>query len=421
MSALIARVSLFLIALISCLFAYKYAVMYGTYPLLSEIEELKLLKPAVNAVRSYPLFVTIAYGAFLLILPVLVRSVTRKMHPGSRTRALRILTAFYLAFGAALVAATDQTSIPVDRWSVITSFWDAVHQQVFPYTARSHLNNVPGPLPFYFVLAYPFYLAGDIGYMSVAGCALLLVLVGKRFAGTEVGLSAVLLTVCSAAVLWETLARSTILTTSAVAVAYVTYAIGREHRRRTHWIVLGCLGGAVQSTRAVYALAFAACFAYKFLRKRRYVELLVVSISFVAALVLTFVPVALMNPSLFVAYNPITLQASFLGATTIAVFLVLSLLAGWFSRTDQELYFATGASIFAAVSTYLLREISTLGFATAIFHSAADISYLTLSLPFLLLALGPGSDCRRSRSETMKPAERLCGVLTQIKSQGPSA
>lgn len=42
-------------------------------------------------------------------------------------------------------------SLNVDRWSVITSFWDQYFNGQYVYYAQSHLGNYPGPMPFYFI------------------------------------------------------------------------------------------------------------------------------------------------------------------------------------------------------------------------------------------------------------------------------
>ena len=53
-------------------------------------------------------------------------------------------------------------SLKVDRWSVITSFWDNYLNGKYVYFAKSNMGNPPGPMPFYFILALPFYLLGAL-------------------------------------------------------------------------------------------------------------------------------------------------------------------------------------------------------------------------------------------------------------------
>src|SRR5690606_4490533 len=60
----------------------------------------------------------------------------------------------------------------VDRWSVITSFCYAHFANIYPYFAKSNVGNPPGPMPFYFLLALPFYSIGELGFLSLIGVLL---------------------------------------------------------------------------------------------------------------------------------------------------------------------------------------------------------------------------------------------------------
>ena len=68
-----------------------------------------------------------------------------------------------------IFAHLKASQLNVDRWSVISSFWDNAFSGKYPYAAQSHMGNYPGPFPVYFVLALPFYLAQEIGYLSLLG------------------------------------------------------------------------------------------------------------------------------------------------------------------------------------------------------------------------------------------------------------
>lgn len=70
-------------------------------------------------------------------------------------------------------------TLHVDRWSVINSFWENYFNNKYVYYAKSFDNNSPGPMPFYFVLALPFYLIGELGWFSVLGIVLFLITVNK--------------------------------------------------------------------------------------------------------------------------------------------------------------------------------------------------------------------------------------------------
>src|SRR5690606_21024877 len=81
---------------------------------------------------------------------------------------LSIIILFFL--GSVFVfSKISQESLMVDRWSVISSFWDNYFSDKYAYLATSHMGNYPGPMPFYYILALPFYLIGELGYFSLLG------------------------------------------------------------------------------------------------------------------------------------------------------------------------------------------------------------------------------------------------------------
>src|SRR4029079_14747578 len=101
-----------------------------------------------------------------------------------------------------------QDSINVDRWSVIVSFWDSFFRGEYVYFAKSHLGNLPGPMPVYFIIALPFYLIGEIGYLTLLGPVAFLAVL--RYEKWDVGVqnASLVLILCSTFFAWEVAARS---------------------------------------------------------------------------------------------------------------------------------------------------------------------------------------------------------------------
>jgi len=386
MSRFIVNTATILIAITSCLFVYKYAAMADHYPLLADMQ-MEAGRQAIDLINRYPLTTSLIYAFVLLLLSRYGAATLDSLSAANRLPTFITIVMSYLACAGLMVYLTDQQSITVDRWSVITSFWDAVHRGEFPYAARSHLDNVPGPLPGYFLIAYPFYLLGDIGYLSIAGCLLLFFVLYNYHRSGSSGWAALLLVVFSASVFWEILARSTVLTTSTLVAAYMVWLIRGKFTRMPILLTLGCIGGLLQSTRSVYVLAFIVCYFFVFLAERRFREFLVVAGAFTVTFLLSLVPFALMDFEAFLRYNPFTLQASFVGFKVIAVFVALAVFAGFCVKSQQQMFFSVALLIFGVVSVYLLRDLYRYGFQDILLESGGDISYLILALPFLLLSI----------------------------------
>lgn len=109
-------------------------------------------------------------------------------------------------------------SLNVDRWEMIQMFLDAVSNGVYPYGVHNATGNYPGPMPFYFVLAYPFYKIGEIGWMTVIGIWITFVYF-IRLDRNTLGLL-MLLVLSSLSLYWEIFARSTVFINSLLFAVY---------------------------------------------------------------------------------------------------------------------------------------------------------------------------------------------------------
>jgi len=111
----------------------------------------------------------------------------------------------------------------VDRWSVITSFLEALSKGNYPYLAQSHLGNFPGLIPVYFIIAWPFYRIGEPGYLSLAGLVLFVLFNEKYAQNKNDKLWLTLLLASSPFYLWEVATRSNILINAVLIVIYMLF------------------------------------------------------------------------------------------------------------------------------------------------------------------------------------------------------
>jgi len=94
-----------------------------------------------------------------------------------RTKAFILLLSLGIA-GVVVITQLkiDLATLKVDRWSVISSFWQEAFNGNYPYFAKSHEGNYPGPMPVYFLISLPFYLTGILSVLSASGYLILVYL-----------------------------------------------------------------------------------------------------------------------------------------------------------------------------------------------------------------------------------------------------
>ncbi|MDR2920194.1 MAG: hypothetical protein LBV72_12635 [Tannerella sp.] len=295
------------------------------------------------------------------------------------------LIVLYICAFLALYWRIPQESLNVDRWSVITSFWDAAVQGEYPYYAKSHMDNYPGPMPVYFVLAFPFYLVGELGLYSIAGLVLLFYFFYKY--GNTSSFSYVLyLVVSSCAMFWELSTRSTILVNSMLIFMLIFYLKDIDKMDKKWFWISAIVGGILLSTRSIFALVFLIWGI--FILKNKVIpfgKLFIWCVVFGCCFLLTFLPFILVYPNDFFVMNPFVVQSSFLlPSESIPALFVIAIICGFLCRKKEDVIFYAGFTLFISILIYFVYKTVQFGFMEAYLNSRIDISYFIFAFPFIL-------------------------------------
>lgn len=356
-----------IIAIINALFTYKYGIRFS----------------------SHPFVLTIVYSILLVSISFITKVILPKKYAGT---ILYIIIAIYCLSDIYFIYATDPLKLNVDRWSVITSFWDCCFAGKYPYLAKSHMGNAPGPFPIYFLLALPFYFMHQIGYFSLLGLVLMLIFIFRQKVDIRSKATVVFISLASASVIWELTTRSTILINSCLILFYVWWLLNIKTFNTKNLIWAGIFGGLLLSTRGLAILPLIIIYSKLFLKERKWKEVMIIGSALTITFALTLLPFALWDYSLFVKYNPFTLQEQhFLPGYVIAIVLLLCLGLGLSIKNRFNIYLYSGLMLFLTVAAYFVYMIITEGSA-AFMSSRIDISYFIFSMPFLFAALLKGPD-----------------------------
>jgi len=353
---------LLLFILINCLFIYKYAD--------------RLFPGAWLLSIGYGLA---SWGGLVVLNRIPIKFFTQK---------LVYFSLVLLVISAALIMYTIKLdTLNVDRWSVISVFWEAIFNGEFPYAAKSIHDNPPGPFPFYFVVALPFYLIGEIGLMTVLSILGLIGLYfhrGKSYKGT---LLLVLLLLLSPAVWWEISTRSTIFTNMFLVLLYITWLENFKHTEIIYQLTAGIIGGFLLSTRGIVAVSYIAFFSFAYFRLKNWRSSLYQGFGIGIGFLATLLPFVFWNIELFSTYNPITLQAGFINWPLLIIIILTTIVIMLKTKTSFEFYRNLGIIITAVITAALIKSIFLYGWHAVIYANAFDISYFILALPFLARAL----------------------------------
>lgn len=346
----------------------------------------------INAlfIAKYASRVTPDYGwllaGYLVLIPLFYIIAYRL--PGRLYRRWVFWTLVALLVVAALVAYDfiSQESLRVDRYEMIRLFWDNYFNGINPYTPRVEGSNIPGPFPFYFYLALPFYAVGEMGLFTLAGFLLYILLI-RTCVSTERDRQVVLFALLlSPAYAWEIITRSTLFFNTTLVLGYLFLVAVIDLTRSRNVFLAAVLFGFLLSTRSIVLTVMLPFLVFLGVQRSGWFKILLWGSGTVLGFGLTFLPVAF-TPGFFPANNPFAVQNIFLPAWFPAVVLLVMSTATLRIATLDRFIYASMLALALLASAYFTLQVFQYGMYAALFEDKADISYFILALPFIGLNL----------------------------------
>lgn len=354
-------VSLVILIWINLLFSFKYLDRYLDYPLLISI------------------FLGVIY--FLLMVLNFRLSVS----------AVKVLVFFGLitltAFSIVVFGKIQVETLRVDRWSVIASFWENYFRGDFVYYAKSFDGNPPGAMPFYFILSLPFHMAGETGWMAVAGLFVFGTTVYRINPDLKELLRVMLFLGISVFTIWEIAARSNIFLNASLVLVVIVWLNSVDKQKITTRLLINAFAcGLVLSTRFILVIPIITYFIWLLNSGQiKWKTLLVYGIVAFSGFTLTFLPFLLNHYGDFIMVNPFLLQTSlFIPFGYTLGFLLMAMVFGFLCKTGEDTYWFSGLSLFLAILVYFVYHSVQSGVKAAYIGSVADVSYFIFCVPFLL-------------------------------------
>lgn len=353
-------ISLICISCINLLFAYKY----------------------LHRITEWALAISCAYFLFFLLAAYFF---VRSDHKFLRSRNTFIASIFiYSILAFILWSIIDIHQLNVDRWSVISSFWQWAGEGKYPYLAKSHMGNHPGPLPVYFLITWPFLKLGELGLFTLSGIILFSVFLYFRSTVQKANLSLFLL-IISLALAWELVTRSTLFTNAVLFLLGIHWLLELNLKNKKHLLFSALLAALLFSTRTIFVIPLIIFGFYKLkISRKNLKDLFIWSLFIILFFVFTFVPFIVNYPNDFWQTNPFTIQSRLLPVYFTPAIILFAALLGWFSKNKVDVIFYSGVGFLTTVIIYFMYVTAITSLYDAFFNSVADISYLLFSLPFFL-------------------------------------
>lgn len=338
----------------------------------------------LSRVTDYYFLISITIIVFYLFIWKMRNSISKYYKYLGKFNLLLLLL-FFVVFYFAFQKIPVET-LKVDRWSVISSFWDNYFGNKYVYFAKSNMNNPPGPMPFYFILALPFYIIGELGYFSILGIVLFFGLLNYKKLNTNLQTTALLLVCSSIFYLHEVICRSNIFLNSTIVLFVLLIYFEMKELNLKKLLVSGILIGLSISTRNVLVIPFIIAFVYELKTKKiNFTQISIIGFVAISTFTITFLPFVWNHFEDFRQMNPFIIQSTFLVPLQYTLlFIGLAFGFGLLSKAVSDIYFFSGLNLFISIFIYYLFHIENVGFYKTFFDSDADITYFVLCTPFFL-------------------------------------
>ena len=274
--------------------------------------------------------------------------------------------------------------IRVGRYPSIYDWLSRLSHNQFPYQSSTN----PSGFPFLYILALPFYLLGDIGYLQIISFFLFAWLIFKfNSEFPESRLKLLLLLIISPSFLYEIVVRSELFSNM---VFFLIYALLIRNlitgRSSLTTAIAGLLGGFILSTRGIIFPLLLLLIPVHFRSEPK--KLIIFGLSLIAGFFLTLVPFLAWNLDYFLTKGPFAIQSSYLPKILILISIVLAMVWGLKNKNYKDFVTAAATFLFITVAVAFSISVTSVGFCKAVRGDFFDISYFCFTLPFLLLALG---------------------------------
>ena len=349
------------IVLINFIFAYKY----------------------FSRSLEHALLLSIFYITLLIIIFILSKKFSFQLYESDWFYYAFVF--MYIAGHVILFHFIHVENLNVDRWSVISAFWEQAFKGEYPYNAQSHMGNYAASLPFYFVLALPFYLIGEIGYFSLIGIIIFAFFLRKNLSRSE-SICAIFILFLSVSVFWEISVRSTIFVNTVLFMLYLFWLLRIDLNNKKQYWTSAIIGGLLLSTREIFALPLIIYCVFLLKSKEISVKSLVGWCLIVFGLfIFTFSPFLIFYFHEFLNRNPFRVQTEQLLPFRIsAFFLILAVIAGLLCSDKMGILYCSVCLFVSILMTYYALFIHNYGLMPAYLKSYIDLSYMLFAFPFLL-------------------------------------
>jgi hypothetical protein len=359
-------ISICILAVVGAIFIFKYSIRIGGSAV------IPYLMAAVYAV---------GYMAFYIVLGRFYFA----QYPWAGDKGHFLAMLALLVFGVILIVAWSPAATAVTRLPAIKEWIERLLAGKFPWGVETRFN--PSGFPFLFILALPFYYAGNIGYLEVVGLILFCIALINLYIQPRKMWLPIFALVLLPSFYYELLVRSELFFNMVLIIIPIILCeryldIDRLNIR---FFGLATLFGLGLSTRTVVGIIFTGYCVYKF-RQQILHGAFFAGFSFMI-FGLTLLPFLVWNAPKLFTEGPFSVQMAILPSSISMLFVIMATAVGWKAACLRDVLFGEGVLLALVAAIPFLATATQFGVSETVLKARFDISYFIFCTPFLLLSL----------------------------------
>jgi len=290
----------------------------------------------------------------------------------------------------------DPYQLNIDRWQTLNfslEYW--IHGK-YIYDTRNFMGNLSSYFPGQLLLALPFYLLGNVGYLQVAAFLLFSYTVLLEFKSNLMRFMAIAMFGISLSYIYETVCKSDFISSFIFVAAFILFWHSKfKNNYFQRPILLGICLGIVCLTRSVAVIPLIIFLLKPFLATSadRKIKTVITFIITVCILLITVLLPA-KNLEYIVQYNPLNLQGQS-NKFVMLFFAAAAVFISFYVKKISDVFTFSTFIVFLVMLSFILEKYLLFGYGFQ--HNLFSTTYLAACLPFSIIAY-----CLSVRKESEK-------------------
>ncbi|HLW06952.1 MAG TPA: hypothetical protein VKY45_05255 [Marinilabiliaceae bacterium] len=358
----------------------KLIISFAIYLLINSFFVIKY-SSRLSQYNEYIL--TLSYVIMVLMLTFIYLKVNFNVY---KTLFITAFLSFF-AFTVYLNIAIDGDALNVDRWSAMQVAIKALLNGEYPYSAIDHLGGRTSNLPSLIFIGIPFYLVNNIGFLQSFAFLLFVFVVYITFSNYRDRLFCLLLLILSPAYLWEIYVKSDLMSNFIFILLFLVIVQNKISKKsKMNTAVLSFVTSALILTRLPSIIPISLLLFKKFYNYSLKNKTIFIITAFLTSAIFLFICFHNVHSfEHFKRHNPFELQNRQLPLFISFITILIPIIYSFRINNLKTLIKSSTFFLLLPVSISLTLSIIKNGFYNSVSLSYFDISYLNITLPFLLI------------------------------------